>query len=183
MSQIITAALAFTLVVSLTMLGAGCATKYVTVTPEIHSQMMEDLKAGNLTLDCGVQCLLSWNQALPNLAALDTAENWQELAVGVMKIGYRQDLAYYYLGQAAQGLGYHEAAIKYYRYAGALANDPDPTVRCGQDSCEGVNLAVSLPVLIQASQNALAQQAASQAQPTSQAQNSSGWIMPPPPSK
>jgi len=111
--------------------------------------------------------------------------------VRVMQIGYGNDLAYYYLGQAAQGLGYHQAAIAYYNNALAIATGADPLMKCetaqgeGNDPCQGVDIAGSIPVLVQASRDALAQQAASvrHRRPRSNVQPASagpGWAAPPP---
>ncbi len=156
---------------------SACAMKVETVTPEIQAKMTEDLKSGNLTLDCTINCDFTWIHEVESLHALDMAERWQDLYVKVMQIGYKSDLAYYYLGQSAQGLGYHEAAIKYYKYAQALATGQNMAARCDataegalSDPCQGVEIASVTPVLIKASQDALAAQAGQQApQPAKQA--------------
>ena len=141
---------------------AGCANKYEAMTPEIQSTMMSELQAGKLNLDCGVKCDFTWIQSAPSIHALDLAEKWPDLAIRVMQIGYGSDLAYYYLGQAAQGLGYHQAAITYYATSLSLDNGPNPLLKCaaGQsemaDPCQGVDLAGSIPVLMQASRDAIA---------------------------
>jgi hypothetical protein len=151
---------------------SACAMKIDNVTPEIQAKMADDLKAGNLTLDCTVKCGFTWIDQVKSLHALDIAERWTDLYTKVMQIGYKGDLAYYYLGQSAQGLGYHTAAIKYYKYANALATGQDNTVRCDaiadeaiDDPCQGVDIASVVPVLIKASQDALDAQAAQQAPP------------------
>jgi hypothetical protein len=148
---------------------SACSMQIQTVTPEIQSKMTEDLKAGNLTLACTIECLFTWDRQVKTLHALDIAERWNDLYVKVMQIGYKQDLAYYYLGQSAQGLGYHAAAITYYRYANALATGQDITLRCDAtaddalpDPCQGVEIASVVPVLIKASQDALDAQAVQQ---------------------
>ena len=177
---------------------AGCETKVATLTPDVQAGMMTDLQQGKLTLDCGIKCDFTWISQVPQIHALDIAERWNDLAVRVMQIGYGNDLAYYYLGQAAQGLGYHQAAISYYNYALALSVSPDPTLRCGSnagagDNCQGVDIAGSVPVLIQASKDALAQQqqeaadAAAAAAPApvhhhhhKPAATATQWVAPPP---
>jgi uncharacterized membrane protein YgcG len=182
---------------------ASCSNKYDTITPEIQAKMMGDLQAGNLTLDCGPKCGFTWLAQKPQIHQLDLAEKWQDLAIKVQQIGYGSDLAYYYMGQAAQGLGYHQAAITYYTTSLGISTGADPLLRCeaGQnqngDPCEGVDLVSSIPVLIQASRDALAQQAAATAaanapaptyhhrhkKPASSTTNTggSGWAVPPPP--
>ena len=187
---------------------ASCANKYDAVTPEVQATMLSDLRAGRLALDCGARCSFTWIGQVPAIHALDIAERWDELAVRVMQIGFGQDLAYYYLGQAAQGLGYHQAAIVYYNAALGLANGQDALLKCeggqlqGGDPCQGVNLAAAIPVLVQASRDVLAQQAAATEAAAEPAQApvhhhhhvkpaipvassgaaAGGWVAPPPPS-
>lgn len=166
---------------------AACAQKYETVTPDIRTQMLADLKAGKLTLDCTINCSFTWLSQVKYLHTLDLAERWEDLAVETMRIGNRRDLSYYYLGQAAQGLGYHDAAIQYYKFSAVLANGVDTTSQCAPvGACQGVDLAADLPVLIQVSQDALnaqtnanqtnaAQKPPPQKRPTTK---DPGWVMP-----
>ncbi len=181
----------------------GCANKYDSLTPDLQASMMSDLRDGKLTLDCGLKCKLTWETQAPAIHALDVAERWPDLATHVMQIGYGSDLAYYYLGQSAQGLGYHQAAIGYYNYSAAISSGSDALLRCaaGQtpsgDPCQGVDLAQSIPVLVQASRDALDKQRAdAEAQAAAEtpapvrrhrkkvasAPPPSGWETPPPPS-
>ena len=180
---------------------SACSTKYETMTPQLQASMLADLQAGKLNLDCGVGCSLSWATQVNRLHALDIAEQWNDLATGVMQIGYGSDLAYYYLGQAAQGLGDQQAALVYYGYALGLATGQNGLLKCeaartaGNDACQGVDLASSIPVLMQASRDAIAQQqqaeaeaqAASAAPPVhhhhkrpSSSNTAAGWVAPPP---
>src|SRR5437879_11972345 len=41
-------------------------------------------------------------------------DQWSDLAVRVLAIGYKDNLAWYYLGRAAEGLGHVEVARTYY---------------------------------------------------------------------
>ena len=181
---------------------AGCANKYDTVTPELQASMMSDLRAGKPNLDCGLKCKLTWESQAPSIHALDIAERWPDLAVRVMQIGYGSDLAYYYLGQSAQGLQYHQAAIAYYNDAGAVSAGGNALLRCEDaksdtgNACQGVDIAASLPVLVQASRDALAAEQAKElaaqtpapvvhhrhhkAATTPVAQHPDGWATPPP---
>jgi hypothetical protein len=190
---------------------SGCGEKVEVLTPAVQAQMMDDLKAGNLVLDCGEKCSFAWAMKVDSIHSLDLAERWPELAQSVMKIGYGQDLAYYYLGQAAQGLGYHEAAIKYYQWAYALAASQNTLLQCASlgsdyhDPCQGVNLVAAVPVLIDASKEAIARQqvatsgspapvkrvhhkksagtAEAAATPDAAATGPADWSLPPPPTK
>ncbi len=189
---------------ALVLMLSACASKIDVITPEVQAGMMSDLQAGKLNLDCGLNCRLTWEASRAQIHALDLAENWNALTVQVMKIGYGNDLAYYYLGQAAQGLGYHPAAISYYNYALSLSTGTNPLLKCsagqsdGNDPCQGVDIAASVPVLITASETALAAQRAAAAQASAApvhhrkkkpaatpatASRGSGWLAPPPPTQ
>lgn len=169
----------------------GCESKFATVTPDLQAAFMKDLQAGKLNLDCGLKCDITWISQAPQIHALDLAENWNDLAVRVMQIGYGSDLAYYYLGQAAQGLGYHQAAITYYGNAMQIASGPNALLKCGggdpgSDACQGVDLMSSIPVLIQASRDAMAAQAVAAADPPpaphyhhARARQAAHWSAPP----
>jgi hypothetical protein len=173
---------------------SGCANKYDAVTPDIQSAMLADLQAGKLNLDCGEKCRFTWGAQVPKIHVLDISERWTDLAVRVMQIGYGSDLAYYYLGQAAQGLGHQKAAIAYYTYSLGLSTGPNALVKCEAgrtpdvDPCAGVDLVESIPVLIQASRDQLAREAAASQAPRRkkvvQVKNQSAgpaWVAPPPP--
>jgi hypothetical protein len=172
---------------------AGCTPKIETVTPSVRIQMMADLEAGNLTLDCTFACSFAWLRDVKYMHTLDLAERWEDLAVEVMKVGHRRDLNYYYLGQAAQGLGYHASAIKYYQIAAAMANGTDNTTKCAsvRNACQGVDLFSSIPVLIGISQEALERQRLAERQkpppvakaPALKNRADSGWVMPAPSAK
>ena len=182
------------LAISVAMLAlVGCQQQVEVVTPDVQQRMLDDLKAGKLTLNCGINCSFTWFHKAGQIHALDMAERWPDLAVAVMQVGHGSDLAYYYLGQAAQGLGEHTAAISYYQYSLALAQGPDSSLRCdATQSCLDVDLPSVIPVLIKASQDALAA-ASVPAQPAAAAprkkkssssqQQQQQLLMPPPPSK
>jgi len=177
--------------------------KYKDVTPDIRTAILDDLKNGKLVLECGDLCGASWASAIAGIHAQDLAENYQELAVRVVQIGHKEDLAYYYLGQAAQGLGYHQAAIGYYSIAAGIAGGaPDYAAQCAYrpSTCMGIDLPTVLPILMQASRDAIARQNAAPppaatppapakakkkpaANPAPAPSNQQGWDAPPPPSK
>ena len=81
----------------------ACTMQNANVPP---AQLMSELQAGQPILDCRNDCLFAWNDNRQRAAALDATDRWQELALLVMQIGYMNDLSYYYLGRAAENLGY-----------------------------------------------------------------------------
>jgi hypothetical protein len=131
---------------------SGCATSMPTVTPEARNQFAD----GSAVLNCQLSCHLSWQLARAQLSLLYTEEQWQPLADKVMEIGYVNDLEYFYLGRAAEGLGYYDAALKYYRISGGAATSDDPLLRCQMsNSCDGISLPAALYPRITAVQAAI----------------------------
>jgi hypothetical protein len=96
----------------------GCTMKNASVPP---AQLMSQFQTGQAVLDCRADCSFAWDQNRAQAAALDATGRWQELAVLVMQVGFMNDLSYYYLGHAAENLGYLQPAEKYYRIAERLS--------------------------------------------------------------
>lgn len=125
----------------------ACSPKYTTMTPELHLQMMADLKIGTLNLNCQFECDWSWLGKFKEMVALHNANQWEPLAMLVMQVGHEKDIAYYFLGRAAEGLGYKQAAKNYYQRSAELSGD---TVnlhhyRSLDNGCAGIDLASVLP--------------------------------------
>lgn len=108
---------------------AGCAAPNA-VPPGGEAQLLADIKAGTVQLDCGLACAPLYMFSQTRLQQLYRAQNWPELALATAKTSYRRDIAYFYLGVAAQGMGAWAAADRYYRMAGALATGNDATAKC-----------------------------------------------------
>ena len=97
---------------------AGCADQRATITP---AQSLALLPTGRPVLSCREACLAEWQRAQPQAAQLDAGRRSQELAALVMRVGYQDDLSLYYLGRAAEGMGYRAAAASYYRQSTQLS--------------------------------------------------------------
>lgn len=97
---------------------AGCAEQPAAINP---AEAMALLRTGRPALRCRESCLAEWQQAQPQAAQLAAGGRSQELAVLVMRIGYQDDLSLYYLGRAAEGMGYRGAATSYYRQSMQLS--------------------------------------------------------------
>jgi hypothetical protein len=121
---------------------ASCEQKVAVVTPEIEANMIADLRGGRANLDCWITCSGTWGSNLSELKRRYATQEWRQLATLVMQIGFQEDLAYYYLGRSAEGLGAPESALRYYRIAGALGTGADRRFRCnsvGLDLCNGLS--------------------------------------------
>ncbi|SEM72036.1 hypothetical protein SAMN04489760_13831 [Syntrophus gentianae] len=114
---------------------------------------MKDLEEGKPNLDCDtLACDLCWMENLDGMILLYNSSEWVKLAESVMKIGYGKDLAYYFLGQAAEGMGYNEAALKYYNQGVAAFSDSRKLHHCRESGggCGGLDLAQAFPQRIAA---------------------------------
>lgn len=109
--------------------------------------MDADLKSGNSSLSDGVGPLYSWVSDFRQLVIFYNSAQWNSLAFSVMQIGYANDIAYYFLGSSAEGLGYYDAALKYYNLSKEFYSDPHRTHHCrdSAEGCGGLRLDVLIP--------------------------------------
>ena len=118
-------------------LSATAPTSSAGIQSERASENQEHLAgrfvAGTFRLDCQLTCLISYRQNQEVLARLHSEQAWEALSNEVIRIGYKNNLAYYYLGRSAEGLGHNIAATTYYRLGKALRNKctEDADSRCG----------------------------------------------------
>ena len=122
---------------------------------ETEANMIANLRDGRADLRCGAACAETWRGNLLKLNDRYVAKDWLHLGILVMQTGYQNDLAYYYLGQSAQGLGSPKAALKFYRISGALASRNDPKFKCNsgaRDFCNGISLPRDLYLAMQIAQ-------------------------------
>ena len=117
---------------------ASCTLKNVNVPP---AELMRQVQAGQPMLDCRAECSGAWGQNRQQVRILDATGRWQDLALLVAQVGYMNDLSYYYLGHAAENLGYWQAAQRYYRIAERLSVGP---MSCHQGEAE-IQAALSIP--------------------------------------
>ena len=99
-------------------------------------ELSDKFKDGEVRLDCRLACSGTWGWNRPNLKKLHDSNKWEELAITVLRIGFVNDLSYYYLARAAEGFGYYDAAAEYYQLSLAV---PFPE-KCGGaiiNNCDG----------------------------------------------
>ena len=100
-----------------TLLG-GCASKgSYTLGGAPVTNMLESLEKGEIRLKCELSCSGAYGGNRRKMKKLYDNELWRDLAFTVSDIGFQSDQSYYYLGRAAEGLGYNDAAITYYKLA------------------------------------------------------------------
>jgi hypothetical protein len=121
---------------------AACATNGPAPPRETDEQALEQLRTGSAALDCDQSCSAAWRRNRPEMMVHFEANEWRELALLVIQTDYRQDLAYYYLGRAAEAYGESKAAAVYYKTAEALARGTVDSAKCAATpgGCDGLAL-------------------------------------------
>lgn len=99
------------------------------------AEPFERFKRGETTFDCRFQCSIAFERRKSDWKRLHERGLWRDLAVSVIQVGYENDLSYFMLGEAARGLGFKDAARKYYRHA----LDAGEQYGCGE-GCEGFDV-------------------------------------------
>lgn len=114
----------------------ACTPEAPTVSPE---QRLAMIPTGEPLLSCRADCLAAWRAAEPQAASLAARRRWTDLARLLLRVNYEDDLTAYYLGEAAEGMGYRTAAASYYRQSIELSGGP---ASCAGYSrlCGGVSL-------------------------------------------
>jgi hypothetical protein len=100
------------LVAMVCLAAAGCVQQAPKITPSIAAAQVQ---TGRALLTCRDACLTEWRRLQPLATQQDATARWPELAATVLEAGYEDDLSLYYLGRAAEGLGFPGAAASYYR--------------------------------------------------------------------
>jgi hypothetical protein len=124
-------------------LGACAELGHAPAPPETDANALERLRGGDAVLSCdSAACGEAWRRNQADIIRRYNAGEWRELALLVMRTDYSQDLAYFYLGRAAEGLGAARAALGYYRTAITLATGPAADARCAANAsgCGGLSL-------------------------------------------
>jgi hypothetical protein len=156
--------LLFPAVLAVILFATACTPKYNVVTPELHANFMAELKAGKPNLTCLTSCHWSWLKNFDQMMILANSSQWEPLAILVMQVGYETDMAYYFLGRSAEGLGNRQAAVSYYQVSSYLTGDSNKLHHCRewQLGCGGIDLASVLAERLAAVQTGNTDQNASQ---------------------
>jgi len=124
---------------------AGCNVVSVGIQdPAQKAEAMRAFHAGEAQMNCGrgLDCAVYWNEARKPASRLAVAHRWNDVADVVLGAGYDQDLTWFYLGLAADNLGYAQAARVYYDTAvrRSLYGSGYACVAAGMNTCDGVRL-------------------------------------------
>jgi hypothetical protein len=104
----------------------ACSTSGTVITGNPGVSRMEAFSKGNIKLTCvSMGCAFTSGNSQPDMEKLSQQERWTELANMIMDLGFGNIHAYYYLGRAAEGLNYLEAAKTYYSYSLSAISSPN----------------------------------------------------------
>lgn len=101
--------------VLISLLLAGCASTSVDTKDQATVARFDAFKSGNITLPMGTIEAAEWTINRQNAYDMLAAGHWRGLADLVQRKGINNDLAWYYLGRAAEGMGETELARTYYQ--------------------------------------------------------------------
>lgn len=105
-----------------------------------YSETFETFRNGEAKLPCDT-CAAEFVLKQGTLRDLHAEGSWRQLALDTMKIGYGIDLAWYYLGVAAEKLGFKDSAAKYLAEARTQAASKDMACAGGiLVSCSGIDV-------------------------------------------
>ncbi len=115
-------------------IATGCAS--VAPSPGDEARRFDDFASGSFAFSSSASGGETFDGMRPILNSHFHSENWLALARGLLAIGYDQDLAYFYLAQAAEGLGFPDAAVHYYQAAISTRS------KCAsiENRCDGIDL-------------------------------------------
>lgn len=116
------------LICATSLLLGACAT--TGVNPN-SSAFQSSFKSGNFRLECGLACAGTAGADSAKKRNLYNNGLWADLVNLVATGGQNSNLDYYYLGAGAEGLGFFDAAITYYKLALAA------TYKCSGSICVG----------------------------------------------
>ena len=104
-----------------------------------YSESWDAFSKGRSELGAGSALAFTFVQG--KLSRLFSEKNWRDLARETLDADYRVDLAYFYLGKSAAGLGFDDAARIYLAKAAELAARSDSScARHMMVSCSGVDV-------------------------------------------
>jgi|SaaInlStandDraft_7_1057024.scaffolds.fasta_scaffold71904_2 hypothetical protein len=90
---------------------SGCG---MTPVKHIDPNFIDNLREGRVTLSGG-GCGFTWGASNQAILSNLSGERWHDLANLIKSLECSQDSAYYFLGRSAEGLGFKNAAKKYYK--------------------------------------------------------------------
>lgn len=119
---------------------AACASSAVNTMDAATAARSEAFKTGNVVLPMGTIEAAEWTLYRQSAYDLLATGKWQDLADLVQRKGINNDLNWYYLGRAAEGLGETELARGYYQRSIERTKSDKYSQRCQgkvMSTCDG----------------------------------------------
>jgi len=101
-----------------------------------YSPELTAFKTGKLEMTC-TSCSLRFFMNQSDLKSMYEKQDWRSLIRQVIKINHKADISYLYLGLAAEGMQYNDAAKEYFKMAAELSSTEEfscaksKMVKCG----------------------------------------------------
>lgn len=128
----------------LTLSACGTATQVGFSDPTARTAALAKFRAGTAAMTCGTgfDCTYKWFTARPAAQRLSQGQRWDDLVDVVMASGMDVDLAWFYLGLAAQGENRDGAARIYYDMAvrKSMTGGANACGTVNPDFCDGITL-------------------------------------------
>jgi hypothetical protein len=124
---------------------SGCGAQQVGFSdPAARSAALEKFHAGSAAMTCGtgMDCSFKWINSRAAAQRFAQAQKWDDVADVVLAAGMDVDLAWFYLGLAAQGENRTSAARVYYNMSirKTTAGGVNACGSVDESQCEGVTL-------------------------------------------
>jgi len=130
--------------IMLALSACGTATQVGFSDPAARTEALNRFHAGTAAMTCGtgIDCTFKWFTARPAAQRLSQAQRWDDLADVVLASGMDVDLAWFYLGLAAQGENRTGAARIYYDMAirKSMTGGANACGSVNTDFCDGITL-------------------------------------------
>ena len=134
----------------------GCA-PVRTITPDFGSALIGSMTKGETRLTCGLSCAFQYGAKRRELKELYDQGRWQDLALLVIGLGYKNDQSYFYLGRAAEMLNAPAAALVYY-HLGKMPKGEIVQCGIGINVCDGFEFPHDIDIHLIALANLIPQQ-------------------------
>ncbi len=105
--------------------------------------LTQDFVAGKIELQNSFSLAGMYGSKRHELKSDYQSQQWRALATTVIKVGYLTDQSFFYLGAAAEGMGYLPAARIYYNRAKIFADLHHAAISCSAvlNNCDGEDIA------------------------------------------
>lgn len=115
-------------------------------------EILNDFNSGKTkNFDTSFDAIYRWNSNVNSMIVMYNNNHWDLLVERVMQTAFEHDLAYFFLGRAAEETNNYDAALAYYEKSRLLHFSTSSLNHCRDvGKCAGIDLAAILPQRIDA---------------------------------